>query len=388
MTNDIKKEMELLLHYNTLVEESKKKIDAMQAAEQASKKAVLQSEASKPTDAAKQTQEVSPENANAVVKDMQGVPPAEKVDVEADREQRRLLKEQAEAKLKTAKVAIIKTQTEPELVTEAWMKKLLPTEQSRILDAVKEHGPYISIRDREILRHDNIIKNKKDGQFYNKIEYENTLFGCKPLTKKQINDLLLDSMENDRLNKIFDETGEWPEWEMHNMTYEEWKAEEPQRRAKADEEYKNRPKLRMKSDWAEIYQKEKGWPPNDRQLHDYMWEHESTEDQRNREIAELDQSSYKSGFKIYDHQIHRVMRWCAALYTFYTWPWTFYATIAVIVIGYNLWALRIYLRWKKEARLPFKPKRRSRHSTEYQYAQWERNRRWWGYDKEDATKPK
>jgi hypothetical protein len=119
MTNNIKKEMELLLHYNTLVEESKKKIDAMQAAEQASKKAVLQSEDSKPTDAAKQTREVSPENANAVVKDTQGVSPAEKVDAEVDREQRRLLKEQADAKLKTAKVAIIKTQTEPELVTEA-----------------------------------------------------------------------------------------------------------------------------------------------------------------------------------------------------------------------------------------------------------------------------
>jgi hypothetical protein len=48
----------------------------------------------------------------------------------------------------------------------------------------------------------------KDGKFYNRDEYDNALFGSEPLSKKKIEELLLDNMENDRLEQLFRETGE------------------------------------------------------------------------------------------------------------------------------------------------------------------------------------
>ena len=388
MTNYTKEKGEMSLHVDiksnldASIEETRKKLDMLlkdkanqEAAEKASK---LANETAKKED----TPSVNKTDEGTKKGNMS---PEDKVDQETKKKEQMLLKDKAEDDAKRKKVALIKNQLAPELITKEWMGKLSRQEQSHMQRVMREHGPYLSMRDRELLRGSHIIL--KRGEFYNVFEYEHQLFP-KPLTKKQIEAELLDRMESDRIEKIYNETGiYWQMWEIEGITHAEWLADQPRRRA---EEAKNPPpKLRMRADWTELFKKENGWEPTDRELKSYMYEHESESDRLDRECQELVDgglSSFRGGRKIYDHEIHRVMRWCAAVYIFYTYPWTFYATIAILIVWRLTHPIVLYFKFKRQARAPFKANPRSRYSTARQYDLWEKDRKYFGFDKEDEKK--
>jgi len=384
MTNEIKKKEEMPLNVDmqldSNIEETKKKLDMLlkDKADREAKKEMLN-----------KTKEQNVPAKDKVIQEAKNQEQVseDKADQEAKKKEAMLLKDKAEDEAKRKKVALIKNQLTPELVTKEWMSKLSDQEQSHMQRVIRKHGNYLSMRDRELLRGSHILL--KNGQFYNAFEYEYEFFP-KPLTKKQIEAELLDRMESDRIEKIYNETGiYWQMWEIEGISHAEWVADQPRRRA---EEAKNPPpKLRMRADWAELFKKENNWEPTDRELKSYMYEHESESDRLDRECQELldgGLSSFRGGRKIYDHEIHRVMRWCATAYIFYTYPWTFYATIAVLVIWRFTHPIIIYRKFKRQARAPFKANPRSRYSTARQYELWEKDRKYFGFDKEDDKKTK
>ena len=277
------------------------------------------------------------------------------------------------------KIALLKNSTAPQKISPAFWKKLSREETFHMKKVIAKHGDVLSPVNAELLRSEALIM--KNGVIYRHDRIMQILgHAPKKLTSEEITEELKDRAEDERITAI----GEIPWWEFTKLSKEEYKAKKA-----ADEAAAWAAGAPRRKELAEL-EKAYGRPLTRVDIWEYDRSQETQEQRMTREYEEamgmrpVDDPTITSfrppGWRLLDKDVHRVMRYCAAAYVFYTWPIVLYTLIVLGIIFYIVRFIREYRKIRRRAEVDFVPDPKSRYTEAKQYQHWLSDRKRWKLD--------